>query len=286
MMRRRRVKISGFLVFLLMLSFSCKKSPVTPSPDDLLRPVIWLSSFEFSFTAYESGGNPEAQALRIKNSGKNTLQYSFSDDADWLSVEPGSGSSSGQLVEHALLINKAGLTAREEDYKATVTVISSEAYNNPQRVSVSLNISVEPPLPTDNRISIACSPASGTTGKRVSVPISIRGNLQSINTYGLEFTFDSNLFQYQGTSKGTLTASWAVVDGNLSAPGALTVGGFAGSAKAIPAGSVGTIAVVTLRVTGAGYSDGHQSQVTIRAYGDDISGMRPDPFSTVFTYRQ
>jgi hypothetical protein len=357
--------------------FRFQKNPITPSTDDLLRPVIWLNAFEFSFSAYESSGNPEAQVLRIKNSGKSTLQYSVSDDADWLSVEPGSGVSSGQLIDHTLLINKAGLSSRDEDYTAAITITSSEAYNNPQRVSVSLNISVEPPPeiwvssqemtfaakvgtsppsqtlrvkngstgtltydlawkapwlnvspaggtsrgeekshnvsvdsekltegtyegtitvtsdeasnsperitinleisgqpppPTDNRISIACGPASGGTGTFVSVPISIRGNLQRISTYGLEFTFDSNLFQYQGTSKGTLTGSWAVVDGNVSAPGTLTIGGFAGSASAIPAGSVGTIAVVSLRVTGAGYSDGHQSQVTIRAYSDDISG--------------
>jgi hypothetical protein len=151
---------------------------------------------------------------------------------------------------------------------------------------MNLEISGQPPPPTDNRVSIACSPSSGGSGTLVSVPISIRGNLQSISTYGLEFTFDSNLFQYQSTNKGTLTGNWAVVDGNVSGPGTLTIGGFAGSATAIPMGSIGTIAVVTLRVTGAGFSDGHQSQVTIRDYSDDISGMLPDPFSTVFTFRQ
>jgi hypothetical protein len=118
------------------------------------------------------------------------------------------------------------------------------------------------------------------------VPISIDGNLVEISTFGLELTFDSNLFQYIGTSKGNLTGSWATVDGNASGAGRITIGGFAGSASPIPVGRVGTIAVVTLRVTGTGFSDGQTSQLSIRSYSDDISGMRPLPSSTTFTFRR
>ena len=356
-----------------------------------MRPVIWLNTFELSFSAYESGGNPAAQVFKIKNSGKNTLQYTISDDADWISVEPGTGSSSGQLVEHTILINKAGLAARDDAYEATISVVSPEAYNNPQRVHVSLNISSRPPpeiwvrpskmtfavkvgknpsaqtlrikntgegtltyditwdaswlnvapsggssggeetshtvsvhskalpegsydgsitisspdasnspqrvsvsldvstapsIPTDNRISISCNPNSGGTGTLVSIPVSIRGNIQSISTFGLVLTFDSNLFQYQSTRAGSLTGSWAMVDGNLSGSGTVTVGGFAGAGNSIPVGSVGTIAIVTLRVTGTGYSDGHQSQIAISGYSDDIAGMTPQPARATFTFRQ
>jgi hypothetical protein len=384
----------SFLFFPLLFSLSCKKNPIIPNAEELTRPVIWLNTFELAFTAYESGGNPEGQVFQVKNSGQNTLQYTISDDTDWLSVEPGNGTSSGQLVGHTILVNKAGLAAQEEDYQATVTIVSTEAYNNPQRLSVSLKVSSQPPSEiwvspqqmnffarigknppaqtlriknsgmgtlayditadaswlavapaggtsageekshtvsidsrnlaegnydgtitinsadasnspqrvtvslevssnptppppsTNNRIYIGCNPSSGGTGTTVSVPISIDGNLQSISTFGLELTFDSNLFQYVRTGKGSLTGNWATVDGNASGLGRVTVGGFAGSANAIPIGSIGTIAVVTLRVTGTGYSDGQSSQVTIRNYSDDISGMRPEPYSTTFTFRQ
>lgn len=394
MLLLRRLYQTALFSLALLSALTCKKNPITPSADELMRPVIWLDASEVSFTAYESGGNPSTQVFKVKNSGKNALSYSISDDADWLSIEPANGSSTGQLVEHTILINKAGLAARDDDYKATITIVCSEAYNNPQRVSVSLNINKEPPPEiwvrppeitfaakvgknpsaqtlrvknvgkgtltyeitwdapwlnvapadgssggeekthtvsvdsknlakgsydgtiavgsadasnspqrvrislkisdnppnpppsTDNRISIACSPASGGTGTVVSIPVSIRGNLQSISTFGLELTFDSNLFEYVNTSKGNLTGNWAMVDGNLSGSGRVTIGGFAGSANAMPVGSVGSIAVVTLRVIGSGYSDGHQSQVTIRGYNDDISGMQPDPYSTSFTFRQ
>lgn len=381
----------GFALFLLLFpSSACKKDPVFPNVDILNRPVIWLNTSEVSFIAYEAGGNPAAQSFQVKNSGKNTLQYSVSEDADWLSVDPASGSSSGQLVEHIILVNKAGLTAQDESYAATIMIVSTEAYNNPQRVSVSLKISSQPPpeiwvspqgmtfttkigqnppaqtlrvknvgqgtltydlawdvswltvaptggtseggekthtvsvdssalaegnydgtitvsapdasnnpqlVPvslrvgtapppsTDNRISISCKPSSGGTGTTVSIPISIRGNLQAISSFGLELTFDANLFDYVNTKKGSLTGSWAFVDGNASG-GVVTVGGLAGSGSTIPKGSTGTIAIVTLRVTGAGYSDGHVSQLTIRSYSDDISGMQPEPASTSFTYRK
>lgn len=380
-----------FLISIFLFIHSCKKTPFEASTEELLRPIIWLNTFELSFSSYESGSNPGSQILKIKNSGKNALQYTISDDSDWLSVEPASGSSSGQLVEHAILINKAGLSAREVGYEGTITVVCPEAYNNPQRVQVSLHISAQPPpeiwvnppemifranvgtnpsdqtfrvrnmgygilayeiawdvswinvlpaegssegeekshqvsvnsrslpegrydgtvavssadasnsprhvrvslevsavgpIPTDNEISVSCSPASGRTGALVSIPISVRGNLQSISTFGLNLYFDRNLFEYVETDGGGLTGSWAMVDGNLSGPGTVTLGGFAGSGNAIPAGSIGSIAVVTLRVTGAGYGDGHQSQLSISGYTDDIAGLTPQPAITVFTYRQ
>ena len=359
--------------------------------DDLLRPVIWLDTFDITFAAYETGGNPSSQVLKVKNSNQNTLQYTISDDGDWLSVEPASGTSSGQLVEHAILVSKDGLAAREDRYEATITVTSPEAYNNPQRVKVSLSITTQPPPeiwvtppeltfsvkvgknpaaqsivvnntgqgtltydlswdapwisvspaggtssgeekshgvsvdskslpegsydgtiavgsadasnsprtvhvslqvnadeppPTDNTISISCNPGSGRTGTLVSVPVSIRGNLQAISTFGLGLSFDNSLFEYVGMNKGSLTGSWAVVDGNLSGPGAVTIGGFAGSGSSVPVGSVGSIAVITLRVTGAGYSDDHLSQLAISGYTDDIASLTPHPATASFIFRQ
>ena len=372
-------------------SLGCKKSPITPDADLLNRPVIWLNTGELIFTAYEYGGDPSSQVLKVKNSGKNTLQYTISDDADWLSVEPTSGTSSGQVVEHTILVSKAGLAARDTAYEATVSVISPEAYNNPQRVVVKLTVTAQPPpeiwvspvqmifsakvgqnpvaqtlrvknsgqgiltyeitceagwlsvsptggtsaggekshtvsaaaknLPegnyngaitvaapdasnspvqvpvslrvgtapppsAENRISVSCRPSSGGTGTNVSVSISVNGNLQAIAAFGLELTFDRNLFDYVSTKKGSLDGSWAFVDGNLSGAGVVTIGGLAGSGSPIPVGSSGTIAVVTLRVTGSGYSDGQVSQLTIRNYSDDIVGMQPQPASATFTYNK
>src|SRR4030067_3134448 len=105
-MRLKDISSLALISFLFLFpSFACKKTPFIPNEEELTRPVIWLNTSELSFTASESGGNPAAQVFQVKNSGKNTLQYSISDDADWLSVEPGTGTSSGQLVGHTILVN-------------------------------------------------------------------------------------------------------------------------------------------------------------------------------------
>lgn len=383
------VGLALLLVFLSGFS-GCKKNAIMPDAEELTRPVIWINTFELSFAAYETGPNPAAQTLKVKNSGQNNLEYMISDDASWLEVEPASGASSGEVREHSVRVNKEGLAAQENAYTATITIACSQAYNNPQRVSVSLKIDREPPpqiavtplelsfhcqvgggdppdqtiaiwnsgqstltytisidanwlevepssgsstgqgetrthvvsvdagglaegtyhgtitiasanatnspqtvsvtvrvatLPTNNEISVSCLPSSGSTGTTVSVPISILGNTNSISTFGLQLTFDPIMFEYVGTSKGSLTGSWAFVDGN-NISGTVTIGGFAGSASPIPRGSQGSLAVVTLRVTGGSYPNGQQSQITIRNYTDEIVGMKPEPATTTFTYRK
>lgn len=489
-----RALTATFLVFSFLLALGgCKKTPFTPDPQNLTRPVIWLSSSELTFTAFASGANPSSQILRVKNSGQKNLNYTVTDDADWLKIEPANGSSSGQVVEHVISIDKGNLAAREEPYSATMAVVCAEAYNNPQRVSVSLQISPEPPpeiwvspaelsftaklgtnpasqtirvknlgkstlsytltsdeawlsvspgtgtssgeekthtvavdtagmeggsyqgiitisdpkasnnpqrvevtldigedvppkievspdqlsfhayvgrnpsaqylsirnggsgtinytitknaswlsvtptsgvstgqanshrvsvnvgslsaglrqavititdskasnspqlvgvsldidpLPTDNKISVSCSPSSGQINTVVTVPISITGNLAEIDAFGLDFAFDQNMFQYQGIAKGSLTGSWSGVDGSSIGAGTIRIGGFVGSGSAIPVGSVGSIAVITLKVIGVSYSDGTRSQLTIRSYTDDILNMTPKPALTYFTFRK
>ena len=378
-------------LLLLLLSISvvnCQKNPITPGADSLTRPVIWLNTFEFSFFASEIGPNPFSQELLVKNSGQHSLTYELSDDADWINIDPPNGTSSGQINGHAVVINKGGLSARDENYSATITVTSSDAYNNPQKVTVSLKITKEPPpeilvnppdlsfvaqvngsnppsknitlknggsgilnysisddadwlevsptsgsssgenrahsvsvkigglgqgvysgtitihssnainspqqvsvtlrigsIPTNNEIRVSCSPSSATANATINVPISILGNINEISSFGLQLNFDTNMFQYVGTKKGSLTGGWAYVDGNNVA-GTVTLGGFAGSASPIAVGSTGSIAIVTLKVTGGSYPNGQQSQITISNYNDDIAGMNPEPASTTFTLKK
>lgn len=386
---KTKITVLPVVCFPLLYLFACKKNPTMPDPEELTRPVIWLSTFELAFAAYEMGPNPSAQTLKVKNSGQKSLEYTISDDANWLDVDPASGSSSGEVREHSVRVNKDGLAARENAYTATITITCSQAYNNPQRVAVNLKIDKEPPpqisvsplslsfgcqvggspspqtisiwnsgkstlnytisddanwlqveptngsstgetqrrthtvyvnaagldqgtytatitiscpeatnnpqrvdvtlrvaaIPTNNEISVACSPSAGSTATTVSVAISVYGNIKSISAFGLQLSFDTNMFEYLGTSKGSLTGSWAFVDGNNVA-GTVTIGGFAGSGNTIPSGSDGSLAVVTLRVTGSSYPNGTQSQLTIRSYTDDIAGMKPEPASVTFTYRK
>ncbi|MFQ6093954.1 MAG: cohesin domain-containing protein, partial [bacterium] len=242
-------------------------------------PQISLSTQKLSFSATAGGANPPASAFKVKNSGGGTLQYDVAWSATWLSISPTGGTSQGAEVKHKVSVNIAGLSVGT--YTDTIVVSDPDASNSPQIIDVTLKVES---LLTDNRISISCGPASAGTGTVVKLTISIRGNLQEIKTFGLELTFDSNVFQYQSTSAGNLTNDWASVAGNQTGPGTLIIGGFMGSRTPIAKGSQGSIAVVRMKVTCTSCSDGLKSQIQIKNYTDDIVGMKPEPASTTFTY--
>jgi hypothetical protein len=169
-------------------------------------------------------------------------------------------------------------------YNGTITITSGVAANSPQLVGVTLQVSA---VPTNNEIGVTCSPSSGKTGETVNCSIYIYGNINAIDKgFGLEFFFDDSMFDYVGTNGGSLTGNWAIGAGYVSDSGKVTLGGYPGLADPIQVGSSGTIAVVVLRVTGGTYPNGQQSTITIRAYADDIAGMRNEPSSTTFTYNK
>jgi len=149
MLYKRNLK-NIFVLFVVLTVFTlpfthCKKNSTTPDMNLLTRPVIWQDFFSMSFIAYETGANPSSQVLHIKNSGQQTLDYTLSTEADWVSISPVSGTSSGQETSHTISVDKKGLTPQNENYTATITITSSQAYNNPQAVTVNLKISKEPP---------------------------------------------------------------------------------------------------------------------------------------------
>jgi len=245
------------------------------------KPTIWVSPGSLSFSGQEGGSNPSSQNLRIKNSGGETLNYQISSDASWMSVSPASGNSGGDVNTHTVSVDIGGLSAGS--HSGTLTISDSNASNNPQTVSVTLQLSSPP---SDNEISISCSPSSGGTDTIVSISISIKGNTQEINYFGLDLTFDANMFSFQSVSQGSLTGDWAAVDGNEISSGTVKIGGFAGSGTPIPIGSAGDIVVVQFKVTCSGCSDGQQSQICMSDLTDDIAGMTPAPSCKTFTYRK
>jgi hypothetical protein len=101
-------------------------------------PTMALSPENFNFVAIEGGSNSAVQTLGIRNSGGGTLNWSVTDDAAWLSVNPTSGSSTGETENITLSVNTTGLSANT--YTATVTISASGATNSPQTVPVTLAI--------------------------------------------------------------------------------------------------------------------------------------------------
>ena len=286
-MYSNNIRFRWVFFFLLLISIfisvsiSCKKTPTSPDLDEITNPVIWINVSEMSFTATEGGPDPSSQTLQVKNSGAGNLSYTISCDMDCVTISPTSGSSTGNVNEHTVSIDISGLS--QGNYSAKITISDSNAANSPLTVSVILEISR--PL-TDNEISISCDPSSGGTETIVTIPVTIKGNIQEIKAFGLELTYDTTMFEYQMVSKGDLTEEWAAVDGNEMSSGTVRIGGFAGTADPIPIGSYESIAIVNLKVTCGGCTDGQQSQICIKNYTDDIWGMASDPSCTTFTYKK
>jgi len=101
----------------------------TPSP------VISLDKSQLTFNCCVPGPIPLSQEFTINNTGSGTLNWTVSDNADWLNLTPGSGTGSGTVtvsVDHSALA--AG------SYTAVISVSSSNASNSPQNLAVYLYV--------------------------------------------------------------------------------------------------------------------------------------------------
>lgn len=106
-------------------------------------PTISFAPSSFSFNATEGSANPPSQTLEVWNSGNGTLDWSASDDVDWLTLTPPSGNSTAEHTNITVSVDIAGLGA--SSYDAVITITSANASNSPQTVPVTLVIS--PPEP-------------------------------------------------------------------------------------------------------------------------------------------
>ena len=116
-------------------------------------PILVISPTSFTFTATEGDGSPPAQTLEISNTGFGVLNWTVSDDADWLTPDPLSGGTLGQTDTVTLSVDTTGLASGE--YQATVTVNAPGAAVASQKATVTLVINALPAEP-----EIAVSPTS------------------------------------------------------------------------------------------------------------------------------
>ncbi len=102
-----------------------------PGPSLALTPLSLANSCQV-------GQNAVNRTLIVWNTGGGSLNYTVASDAPWLSVTPGSGSSSGEQDYLTVNFLSSGLAAGS--YAANLTVSAPGAANSPQTVPVSLEV--------------------------------------------------------------------------------------------------------------------------------------------------
>ena len=101
-------------------------------------PLISEQPEQVEFAGFTDGNNPAPQSLYIYNTGTDELNWQISEGCDWLTAEPNSGSSTGEINEVNLSVDITGLGPGV--YNCELTISDPNASNNPQVVTVSLNI--------------------------------------------------------------------------------------------------------------------------------------------------
>ena len=171
----------GVVLLLASLVAACQPSPPPPPP---APPVIAASSSSLSFSAEQARTNLPSLTLEIHNSGAGTLNWSATDDADWLTLSPTSGNSTGETNNLTVAVNIAGISPG--DYSATITISAPEASNSPQTVSV--NLTITPIMPTVSYdMSLTVSPVSqtGSPGDTLHYTVTVTNRGTEADTYDL-----------------------------------------------------------------------------------------------------
>lgn len=104
---------------------------VTAAP----TPTIGLSATTLSFSAVQGGSNPANKTISISNSGSGTLSWTATENANWLSLSPASGTGAGTI---SVAVNTSGLSVGT--VSTPITITASGATNTPQTVTVSLTM--------------------------------------------------------------------------------------------------------------------------------------------------
>jgi hypothetical protein len=136
---------------------SPKTIPVTLTVDPPTPPALSVTPSSLSFSATQGGSNPAAKTLSVSNTGGDTMDWTASESATWLSVSPTSGTNTGTITVTPSI---SGLAAGT--YTTDVTVTATGATGSPKTIPVTLT--VDPPAPPALSVSPTTLAFSATAG--------------------------------------------------------------------------------------------------------------------------
>lgn len=169
--------------------------------DITLNPI--LPSLGISVNTLDFGSELTTLSIQINNTGSGQLEWSVSENIDWLSAAPIQGSCTTQSSQLAINVNRSGLN--EGSYSQIISVIS-----NGGNKTLIINIKVKSPeLPTvscNNPINVSSSAAD------VSANILILGSSQILE-HGHCWSSSSNspTINDQKTSLGIFSSGQSYV---------------------------------------------------------------------------
>ena len=117
------------------------------------NPHIELNPTLLNFIATQNGDLPPSQTFTISNSGGDTLNWSLSNNSNWLEVNPDSGRSNNSVI--TINVNSTNLPSFT-NYD-TIIVTSTNADNSPQMIPVNYYLApslsgTDPGIPDTVRI--------------------------------------------------------------------------------------------------------------------------------------
>ena len=108
---------------------------------------------------------------------------------------------------------------------------------------------------------------NGDLGQTINVPVTVNTDTD-VSAFVLEITVPPGVVNYAGTTAGSLTQSFTLGGNWFSAQGFVRISGF--GTGTIPASSVGTLAVISFEVVGAG-----QGTFGLQSFQDDLGTYTP-----------
>ncbi|MBN1766768.1 MAG: hypothetical protein JW860_16055 [Sedimentisphaerales bacterium] len=114
---------------------------------DNTQACIALSRTIFSFAGTLDGPDPTSQILSIRNSGPGVLYWQISESCPWLTVNPDSGSSNGEIDQATISIDKSSLSRGRYEYD--IEISDNQAVNSPRVVKIILELAGTMYVPAD-----------------------------------------------------------------------------------------------------------------------------------------
>jgi hypothetical protein len=131
----RKLKFLALILLLVSVTVVSEKTePVSTTLVIVIPPEINVNRTNLNFGMI-AGHSPVGEPFTISNSGGGTLEWSITDDMDWLVCSPSSGTGPARVIAYVAACQKSPGT-----YDGTITVDSPNASNSPQTIDVTLNV--------------------------------------------------------------------------------------------------------------------------------------------------